>query len=88
MGMATFTGHPLTDPNRLTVSVSQAAELLGIGRSTAFFAAATSGFLMDGVPVLRIATGSKRERLVVSTAHLRAVLGIELPDRAEGSRES
>jgi hypothetical protein len=76
-------GHPenlreiLTDPNRLTVTVSEAADILGISRSTAFFAASSSGQLVAGVPVLRIATGSNRERRVVSTAHLRAALGIE-----------
>lgn len=69
----------LTDPNRLTVTLTEAADILGIARSTAFYAALNSGQLMAGVPVLRIATGSNRERRVVSTAHLRAALGIEFP---------
>lgn len=67
----------LTDPNRLTLTISEAADILGISRSTAFYAATTTGILTPGVPVLRIATGSARERRVVSTAHLRAVLGVE-----------
>ena len=67
----------LTDPNRLTLSLTEAADILGISRSTAFYAANTTGILTPGVPVIRIATGSDRERKVVSTAHLRAVLGIE-----------
>lgn len=67
----------LTDPNRLTLTVTEAADILGISRTTAFYAANTTGQLTHGVPVLRIATGSNRERRVISTAHLRAVLGIE-----------
>jgi hypothetical protein len=70
----------LTDPNRLTLTVTEAADILGISRSTAFYAATTTGQLTPGVPVLRIATGSNRERRVVSTAHLRAVLGIDTAD--------
>lgn len=81
--MTDITGHTeslreiLTDPNRLTVTVSEAADILGISRSTAFYAASMTGQLTAGVPVLRIATGSNRERRVVSTAHLRAALGVE-----------
>lgn len=67
----------LTDPNRLTVSITEAADILGISRSTAFFAASKTGQLTDGVPVIVILTGSTRERRVVSTAHLRTVLGVE-----------
>lgn len=67
----------LADPNRLTVSLTEAADILGISRSTAFYAANMTGQLTAGVPVIRIATGSNRERRVVSTAHLRAALGIE-----------
>lgn len=66
----------LTDPNRLTVTISEAADILGIARTTAFVAAASTGHLVEGVPVLSIATGSRRERRVVSTAHLRAALGL------------
>ena len=69
----------LHDPNRMTVSVTEAAAILGISRTTAYFAYSRSGCIVDGVPVLTIATGTRRERRVVSTAHLRRALGIELP---------
>lgn len=81
--MTTSLGHGetlrsvLSDPNRLTVTIPEAADILGISRSTAFFAAAKTGQLTEGVPVIVILTGSTRERRVVSTAHLRAVLGVE-----------
>lgn len=60
----------LNDPNRVTVSVSQASSILGIAKSTAHSAYKQTGFLMAGVPVLRIG-----KRCVVSIAHLRAALG-------------
>lgn len=84
--MTTPTGHDtpslraiLTDPNRITVTITEAADILGIARTTAFHAAATTGQLIAGVPVIRITTRSNRERRVVSTAHLRAALGIPEP---------
>lgn len=52
---------------RPTCSVDQAAEVLGIGRSTAF-AAARDGSL----PVIRLS-----HRLLVPTAKLLAMLGVE-----------
>lgn len=67
----------LNDPNRLTITVNEAAKILGIGRMTAYEAAAKTGQLIEGVPVIRITTGSERERLVVSVAHLRKALGME-----------
>lgn len=70
----------ITDPTRVTVTVTEAAEILGISRTTAFYAAANGGEILPGVPVLRIVTGSNRERRVVSVAHLRAVLGIDTAD--------
>jgi len=65
----------LKDPNRLTVSVTQAAAILGISKSTASKAYRATGFLVEGVPVLRTSE-SKRGRCVVSTTHLRRVLGL------------
>lgn len=65
----------LTDPNRITVTITEAADILGIARTTAFYAASKTGQIIDGVPVIRITTRSNRERRVVSTAHLRAALG-------------
>ena len=66
----------LTDPSRVTVSVSQASRILGIAKSTAHNAYKSSGFLCPGVPVLRIG-----KRVVVSTAHLRAALGLPEPQQ-------
>jgi hypothetical protein len=43
----------LTDPTRVTVSVSQASRILGIAKSTAHNAYKGTGFLCPGVPVLR-----------------------------------
>lgn len=83
--MTKVLGHPasltalLMDPDRLTVSITEAADILGISRSTAFYAANNSGCITAGVPVIRITTKSHRERRVISTAHLRNVLGMDLP---------
>jgi hypothetical protein len=63
----------LNDETRLVVSLSQAAFLVGVAVSTAFRAARTTGYLISGVPVIRIA-GTKRERWVVSKDQLRSVL--------------
>lgn len=68
----------LSDPNRLTITIPEAADILGISRSTAYDAVHATGRLVEGVPAIRIATGSNRERLVISTAHLRKVLGMEV----------
>lgn len=73
------TSELLHDPNRHTVSIGVAADILGIGRTTAYYAVAHTGELVAGVPALSIATGSTRQRLVVSTSHLRKVLGIADP---------
>jgi len=65
----------LMDSSHLTVSVAQAAAILGISKSTACKAYRATGFIVDGVPVLRTShTG--RGRCVVSTVHLRHVLGL------------
>lgn len=65
----------LTDPDRVTVSISQAATILGIAKSTASASYRSTGFLLDGVPVLRVG-----KRCVVSVHHLRAALGMPEPD--------
>jgi hypothetical protein len=64
----------LADPTRVTVSVSQASMILGIAKSTAHSAYKQTGFLMAGVPVLRLG-----KRCVVSVSHLRSVLGYPEP---------
>jgi hypothetical protein len=64
----------LADPTRVTVSVSQASMILGIAKSTAHSAYKQTGFLMAGVPVLRIG-----KRCVVSVSHLRSALGYPEP---------
>ena len=63
----------LDDPSRLTVSLSQAALLLGMSVSTACNAARTTGRLTDDVPVVRVA-GTTRARYVVAKSHLLRVL--------------
>ena len=67
----------LSDPNRLTVSVKQAAEILGISRSTASHHYRRTGYVIDGVRVLRAG-----KRCVVSTSELRQALGIPDPQNA------
>ena len=67
----------LTDPDLVSVSVSPAAAILGIAKSTASAAYRSTGFLLDGVPVVRVG-----KRCVVSVFHLRAALGMPEPDRS------
>lgn len=64
----------LTDPTRLTVSISEAALILGISKSTASHAHRRTGNLTEGVRVLRIG-----KRCVVSCAELRRALGLPEP---------
>lgn len=59
----------LNDPNRVCVSISQAAQILGVAKSTAHMAYKKTGCLIDGVPVMRVGA-----RLVVSLGALRAAL--------------
>jgi len=66
----------LLDPKRVTISVSQAADVLGIAKSTAHNAYKETGVLMEGVPVLRVG-----KRRVVSVTLLRAALGYAEPER-------
>lgn len=64
----------LTDPTRVTLSMSQAAQVLGISKSTASHQYHRTGFLTEGVRVLRIG-----KRCVVSCAELRRALGHQEP---------
>ena len=66
----------LLDPRRVTISVSQAADVLGIAKSTAHNAYKETGVLVEGVPVLRVG-----KRRVVSVTLLRAALGYAEPER-------
>lgn len=69
-----YTTNPLAllqDPARVTVSVSQAAQILGIAKSTAHNAYKTTGYLCAGVPVMQVG-----RRCVVSVFYLRAALGM------------
>ena len=62
----------LNDPTRATVSISQAAAILGVAKSTAHAAYKATGHLSPGVPVIQIG-----RRYAVSIFHLRAALGID-----------
>lgn len=62
----------LNDPKRVCVSMSEAAEILGIAKSTAHSAYSATGSLIEGVPVMRVG-----KRLIVSLFALRAALAIE-----------
>jgi hypothetical protein len=71
------TAHPLDlldDPDRRTITIAQAAAILCVSVSTAYKHHRRTGYLMDGVPVLRIG-----RRCVVSTSQLRRALGIREP---------
>jgi hypothetical protein len=75
---ATNTSCPLDllrDPKRATVSVSQAAAILGVAKSTAHAAYKQTGYLSPGVPVMQVG-----RRYTVSVFHLRAALGMTDPD--------
>lgn len=64
----------LSDPTRLTLSMAQAALVLGISKSTASHQFKRTGYLTEGVRVLRIG-----KRCVVSCAELRKALGLPEP---------
>lgn len=64
----------LLDPDRRTITIAQAAAILCVSVSTAYKHHRRTGYLMDGVPVLRIG-----RRCVVSTSQLRRALGIREP---------
>ena len=59
----------LNDPTRVCVSISQAAQILGVAKSTAHMAYKKTGCLIEGVPVMRVGA-----RLVVSLGALRSAL--------------
>ena len=69
-------GQLLDDPNVITLTVEQAYKILGIGRSTAIHAYQRTGYLIAGVPVLRVG-----RRCLVSASHLRAALGRPEPTK-------
>jgi hypothetical protein len=68
----------LTDPQRVTVTVSQAAAILGMAKSTAHKNYKRTGFLLNGDRVPVLVCGS---RTIVAVAHLRQVLGIPEPGK-------
>jgi hypothetical protein len=74
----------LDDPTRATVSLSQAAFLLGIAVSTACHAAATTGRLLDDLPVMRV-SGTTRARYVVAKSELRRVLNMPAAPARRGA---
>jgi hypothetical protein len=74
----------LDDPTRATVSLSQAALLVGIAVSTACKCAETTGRLLDDLPVLRV-TGTRRARYVVAKSELRRVLNLPAAPARRGA---
>jgi len=60
----------LDDPTRSTISLEMAAVIVGVARSTAYHSYRRTGYLMDGVRVMRVG-----RKLLVATAHLRDALG-------------
>jgi hypothetical protein len=66
----------LLDTQVHAISIAQACEILDIARSTASHAIRQTGVLVEGVPVMRVG-----KRQMVSTTHLREVLGLPQPLR-------
>lgn len=64
----------LNEAEHLTFTIAESAVLLGISKSTASHAYRRTGYLTDGVRVLRIG-----KRCVVSAAELRRALGLGEP---------
>ncbi len=62
--------------NTATLTITEAAELLGISRNSAYEAARTGE--LAGVPVLRVG-----RRLLVPASPLRAVLGLDSDKESE-----
>mgnify|MGYP003658536774 CR=1 FL=1 len=62
----------LSDSSIITISVMEAAEILGINKTTAYAAIKNKGYFVEGVTVIN-AGG----RLVVVLDQLRQVLGIQ-----------
>ena len=65
--------------NYNTVSTAQACEILGISRSTAVNAIKKTGYLLKGVPILRVG-----KRQLISTYALREVLGLSHTQETKG----
>lgn len=61
----------LRDPNISTLTLAEAATVLGVAKSTVNDAARTTGQVADGVPVLRVG-----RRYLVPAAPLRERLGV------------
>tara|TARA_R110000868_G_scaffold5781_1_gene33919 strand:- start:1140 stop:1367 length:228 start_codon:yes stop_codon:yes gene_type:complete len=61
----------LNEPGRVVISVTDAAAVLGIAKSTAHNAYMRTGYLCDGVPVIRVG-----KRCIVSIAALKNALGL------------
>lgn len=68
----------LNDPSVITLTLPEAAALLGVARTTALAACQATGELIPGVPEIRIG-----KRCFFSAAHLRAALGIPHPQEAD-----
>lgn len=70
----------LDDPSVVTVTVSQAAQILGISKSTAHKNYRTTGYLLNNGLVPVLACGS---RTIVSLEHLRRVLDYPTPNAGD-----
>ena len=70
----------LNDPTVVSVTVSQAAQILGISKSTAHKNYQTTGYLLNGGLVPVLACGS---RTIVSLEHLRRVLNYPTPNAGD-----
>lgn len=72
-------GHKLRDPNVATLTLAEAAEVLGVALVTAHAAHRATGHITDGVPVLRVG-----RRLIVPAQPLRDRLGVIVDDGRDG----
>jgi hypothetical protein len=63
----------ICDANVATVTVEHAAWALGISRVTAYKSIKENGWLMEGIPVIRIG-----QTIRIPTAHIRQTLGLEV----------
>ena len=63
----------ITNPTIATVSLTTAAWALGVNHNTARKSAQKNGYIIEGVPVIKIG-----RILKVATAPLRDVLGLEI----------
>ncbi len=74
----------LEDPTLVTVTVSQAAAILGIAKSTAHKNYHDTGYLLNGNRIPVLVCGS---RTIVSIEHLRNALGFPTPIAEDHARE-